>query len=112
MEIRLDKKAAVKKIKSLVLSSKGDIEPFRVKLEKNFKTDFLPNRVERTEKSYFGVKCDILSPEVFASNRVVIYIHGGSFVGGSRESWRGFCSNFAHAVSSRVVVPEFRLAPS
>lgn len=112
MEIRLDKKAAVKKIKSLVLSSKGDIESFRVKLEKNFKTDFLPNRVERTEKSYFGVKCDILSPEVFASNRVVIYIHGGSFVGGSRESWRGFCSNFAHAVSSRVVVPEFRLAPS
>lgn len=112
MEIRLDKKTALKKIKSLVLSSRAEVEGFRIKLEKNFKTEFLPNKVERTEKSYFGVKCDVLVPEVCASSRVVIYVHGGSFVGGSRESWRGFCSSFAHAVSSRVVVPEFRLAPS
>lgn len=111
MEIRLDKRAAQKKVKALVLSSKAEIETFREKLEKNFRTEFLPNRVERSEKSYFGVKCDVLSPEVFASNRIVVYIHGGSFVGGSRDSWRGFCSSFAHAVSSRVIVPEFRLAP-
>ncbi|WP_407400085.1 alpha/beta hydrolase fold domain-containing protein [Treponema sp.] len=112
MEIRLDRKTALKKVKTLVLSSRAEVENFRIKLEKNFRTDFLPNRVERSEKSYFGVKCDLLAPEVFASSRIVVYIHGGSFVGGSRESWRGFCSSFAHAVSSRVIVPEFRLAPS
>ncbi|MBQ0038984.1 MAG: alpha/beta hydrolase fold domain-containing protein [Treponema sp.] len=111
MEIRLDKKTAIKKIKSLVLSSKSEVEVFRTKLEKNFKTDFLPNRVERIEKSYFGVKCDLLVPEVLSSSRVVVYIHGGSFVGGSRDSWRSFCSSLAHAVSSKVIVPEFRLAP-
>ena len=112
MEIRLDKKSALKKIKALVLSSKTEVETFRTKLEKNFKAEFLPNRVERNEKSFFGVKCDVLIPQVCASSRVVVYIHGGSFVGGSRESWRSFCSCFAHAASSRVVVPEFRLAPS
>ena len=42
----------------------------------------------------------------------MIYVHGGSFVGGSRDSWRSFCSIFANAVSAKVVVPEFRLAPS
>ena len=30
----------------------------------------------------------------------------------SRDSWRSFCSIFANAVSAKVVVPEFRLAPS
>lgn len=111
MEVRLDKKSAIKKIKSLVLSAKTEVESFRIKLENNFKSEFLPNKVERTEKSYFGVKCDVLVPEVFASSRIVIYIHGGSFVGGSRESYRTFCSSIAHSVSSRVLVPEFRLAP-
>ncbi|MBQ9630300.1 MAG: alpha/beta hydrolase fold domain-containing protein, partial [Treponema sp.] len=40
------------------------------------------------------------------------YIHGGSFVGGSRASWRGFCARLAAKSFSRVVVPEFRLAPT
>lgn len=112
MEIKVDKKAALKKVKALVLSAKEDVDSFRVRLEKNFKTDFLPNKVERTEKDYFGVKCDILVPELYASTRVIIYIHGGSFVGGSRESYRGFCSSIAYVMSARVILPEFRLAPS
>jgi acetyl esterase/lipase len=112
MEIRVDRKAALKKIKTLVLSPKNDIETFRTKLEKKFKSDFLPNRVELIEKKIGSVKCDILVPEVFASNRVTVYIHGGSFVGGSRDSWRSFCSVLATATSSKVIVPEFRLAPS
>ena len=112
MEIKVDRKAAVKKLKALVLSPKNEVEAFRSKLEKKFKADFIPNHVERTEKKIGGVKCDILVPEIFASNRIVIYVHGGSFVGGSRDSWRSFCSIFANAVSAKVVVPEFRLAPS
>lgn len=112
MEIKVDRKAAVKKLKALVLSPKNEVEAFRSKLEKKFKADFIPNRVERTEKKIGGVKCDILFPEIFASDRIVIYVHGGSFVGGSRDSWRSFCSIFANAVSAKVVVPEFRLAPS
>lgn len=112
MEIRVDRKAAVKKIRALVLSQKSEIESFRAKLEKRFSSDFIPNRVERTEQKIGGVQCDVLVPEAFASRRVMIYVHGGSFVGGSRESWRSFCAVLANAVSSRVIVPEFRLAPS
>ena len=42
----------------------------------------------------------------------MIYVHGGSFVGGSRSAYRSFCASIANATSCRVVVPEFRLAPA
>ena len=112
MAMKIDRKAAIKKVKTLVISPKSEIEPFRSKIEETFSTVFLPNHVEHSEHEYGGIKCDVLVPEVYSSRRVMIYIHGGSFAGGSRESWRAFCSSLAHASTSRVIVPEFRLPPT
>lgn len=112
MTMKVDRKAAVKKLKSLVITQKSEIEPFRNKIEELFCTPMLPNHVERTEHDYGGVKCDVLIPEVYSSKRVILYIHGGCFAGGSRDSWRNFCSSLAHSASSRVVIPEFRLPPT
>ncbi len=112
MEIKVDRKAAVKKLRSLVLYPKNGIEAFRSKLEKNFDVVFLPNRVENTEKIYGSVKCDYLIPEVYVSHRIMLYVHGGSFVGGSRESWRSFCASLANACMAKLVLPDFRLPPS
>ena len=42
----------------------------------------------------------------------MLYIHGGSFVGGSRDSHRSLCSSLATKCFCRVVVPEYRLAPT
>lgn len=107
-----NRKLAIKKLKLLVYNSKSDVNVFRSKIEETFYTPFLPNHVECSEHIYGGVKCDVLAPEVYSSKRVMLYIHGGSFVGGSRRSWRGFCSMLANKTFSRVVVPEFRLAPA
>lgn len=107
-----DRKGAVKKLKCLAYTSKSETAPFREKIEKVFKTPILPNNVERSEYSYGGVVCDVLSPEIYASNRVVLYVHGGSFVGGSRASYRCFCSSLAAKSCARVVIPEYRLAPA
>ena len=85
---------------------------FRSKIEDAFYSPFLPNHVECTEKKYGAIKCDVLSPEIYSSRRVVFYVHGGCFVGGSRRSYREFCSLLANKVYSRVVVPEYRLAPT
>ena len=41
----------------------------------------------------------------------MIYIHGGNFIAGSRQSWTSFCSTFATATSTKIILPEFRLAP-
>lgn len=112
MSMKVDRKAAIKKVRTLVITPKSEIEPFRAKIEETFTTVFLPNHVERVEHEYGGIKCDMLVPEVYSSRRIMIYIHGGSFAGGSRDSWRAFCSSLAHASSSRVIVPEFRLPPT
>ena len=112
MEIKVDRKAALKKVKTLVLPKKGAVDAFRARLERAFKTDFLPNRVDLVERKVGGVMCDILTPELLAAGRLMLYVHGGSFVGGSCACWRSFCATLSHASSSKLIVPEFRLPPS
>ena len=112
MAIVNDKKGAVKKLKLLAYNGKTEVEVFRKKLDENYKVTFLPNHVECSEAKYGDVKCDVLAPEIYATNRVMLYIHGGSFVGGSRLAYRSFCSSLANKCFCRVVVPEYRLAPS
>ncbi len=112
MEKKNNRKGAIKKLKNLTYNGKIPIENFRTKLDDEFKTTFLPNGVERSEYKYGNVECDILAPEIYASNRVMLYIHGGSFVGGSRLAYRSFCSSLASKCFCRVVVPEYRLAPT
>ena len=53
----------------------------------------------------------MLIPEVSAKNRVMIYVYGGSFVGGTRSSWRSFCASLAHASSSETYVPDLHRSP-
>ena len=111
MEIKQDRKAALKKIKTLSYSQKVDTESFRKKIEETFSTDYIPGKVEITEKEFDGVSCSIICPELFSANRAMIYIHGGNFIAGSRQSWTSFCSTFATATSTKIILPEFRLAP-
>ncbi|MBQ2552537.1 MAG: alpha/beta hydrolase fold domain-containing protein [Treponema sp.] len=110
--MKADKKSAVKKIRGMVFTPKLEPEEFRSNFDREFSTVFLPNNVECAERDYGGIKCDVISPLVYSSRRVIIYIHGGSFVGGSRAAYRNFCASLAHASSCRVIVPEFRLPPT
>jgi epsilon-lactone hydrolase len=112
MSMSFDRRAAVKRLRLLVYTPKSEINSFRNKIEETFACPILPNHVECSEHNYGGVVCDVLAPEIYASRRVMMYIHGGSFVGGSRASWRGFCARLANKSYSRIVVPEFRLAPA
>ncbi len=103
---------AVKKLKSLQFSQKLNVKTYRAKVENTFTSVFLPNRVDCNEKELGGVNCDVIVPELFASNRVLLYVHGGSFVAGSKASWRAFCAAIANATACRTIVPEYRLAPA
>lgn len=106
-----DRRGAVKKLRTLVYTPKSETETFRRRIEDSFTNVFLPNHVEKTEIDADGIVCDMLTPQVYATDRIILYIHGGSFVGGSRASWRSFCASLANTSNTRVVVPEFRLAP-
>ena len=108
---KIDMKNAVKKLQTLIFPPKITPEQFRHKIEETFSTVHIPSRVECEEKHIGNVPCLVLTPEIASSNRVVIYIHGGSFIGGSSKAWRSFCASFAAEASSKTIVPDFRLAP-
>lgn len=112
MDIHNDRKGAIKKLKLLAYNGKVEVKTFRQKIDEAYSSVFLPNGVECSEYKYGNIDCDILSPEIYASNRVMLYIHGGSYVGGSRLAYRNFCSSIASKTFARVVVPEYRLAPA
>lgn len=112
MAITNNRKGAIKKLKLLTYNSKTTVDSFREKLDQEYKVLFLPNNVECTEYKYGNIKCDVLAPEIYSSNRIILYIHGGCFTGGSRLAYRNFCSSLASKTFSRVVIPEYRLAPA
>lgn len=106
-----DKKSAIKKLRSLAFSTKQEVETFRHTIDEKFSCAILPNHVECNEQKFAEIPCDTLVPEVYSLNKIMIYVHGGCFVGGSKKAWRPFCASLAAATSCRIVVPEFRLAP-
>ena len=65
----LDRRAAIKKLRSLVFTPKSTVDKFRTKIEEQFYTPFLPNRVELTTDTYNGVPCDILTPDRKSTRR-------------------------------------------
>lgn len=117
MSLHSNRKLAIKKLQTLVLHKKMDMEAFRTTLEETFCTIFIPNNVERNELSYVGnsdnkIKCDILVPELYSTNKILVYVHGGSFCGGTLDAYRNFCSSLAHTCQTKTIVPEYRLAPA
>jgi acetyl esterase/lipase len=109
--VQQDKKKAIKKIKTMIFSEKQMVDDFRKKIEAVFASPILPNKVECKQEIIGGITCDVLLPEVYSKNRSMLYIHGGSFIGGSCASWRSFCASIAHASCTKVILPEIRLAP-
>ena len=104
MDAKNDLKGAIKKLKHLTFTSKSEVSSFRKKMENEFNSFFLPNGVECSTRKYANIDCDILAPEIYASNRIMLYIHGGSFVGGSRTVYKNFCSSLAANPVSRFSI--------
>jgi acetyl esterase/lipase len=69
-------------------------------------------RVTWTRSVRGGVDCIDISPrERSASERVILYLHGGGFLYGSERSHGELCSRIALAAETRLVFPLYRLAP-
>lgn len=71
-----------------------------------------PSGVSITQSNIAGlaVEC-IQSSRVDVPETTVLFFHGGGFVGGSCATHRNLASRLAISSRSRVVVPEYRLAP-
>ena len=58
-----------------------------------------------------GVTAEMQSPEGAASDAVILYFHGGGYVGGSIASHRNLTGNIALASRCKLLSVEYRLAP-
>lgn len=50
-------------------------------------------------------------PSSTRSEKVILYLHGGGYVTGSIEDHRMMCGLLANATETKVLIPEYRLAP-
>jgi monoterpene epsilon-lactone hydrolase len=65
--------------------------------------------VERRDVAWGGIPSLVFEPE--SPRSTVLYLHGGGYRIGHPTMWVGFGSRLALETSSRVVVPDYRLAP-
>ena len=58
-----------------------------------------------------GVPADWVTVDGSDADHVVLYLHGGGYVMGSRNTHRGLAGRIARAAKASVLLPEYRLAP-
>ncbi len=58
-----------------------------------------------------GIDVDWLRPKRAREDKLLLYLHGGAYVLGSRRTHRQLVSHMARAAGVIAVVPEYRLAP-
>lgn len=67
--------------------------------------------VRASEVEAGGVAADWVSVDASEPDRIVLYLHGGGYVMGSRNTHRGLAGRIARAARARVLLPDYRLAP-
>lgn len=100
-----------KKFKKAVLSQRYTIDELRIAYDAILYSPHVPNNVDLSEADYRGIKTDILKPDMAVSGRVILYIHGGSFISGTKKAYRSFCAGLAHEASADLYLPEYKTAP-
>jgi phosphinothricin tripeptide acetyl hydrolase len=92
-------------------SGETDLHKERVELDKLGAMFKLPKGVAVEKVSAGGVPGEWLTPAGVVDNRVILYLHGGSYTCGSCNSHRSMVSNIAIAAKARVLLLDYRLAP-
>jgi len=70
-----------------------------------------PEGVVGTPVDVDGIPAEWIAPEGGATDRAVLYLHGGGYVAGSIDSHRNLTGNLARAMGCRVLALHYRLAP-
>ena len=80
----------------------------------NFEAKFtMPDRPNTIIKSVDanGVPADLISTPEASSKRIILYLHGGGYLFGSRKSYRRIASDLSAAAKAQVLLIDYRLAP-
>jgi len=88
-----------------------DVHKERVELDKLGAMFKLPKGIKTIKELADGVPAEWLIPPGISNGRVVLYLHGGSYICGSPNSHRSLVANIAIAAKARALVIDYRLAP-
>ena len=92
-------------------NDKVDLQKERSELDK-LGSIFKPlTTIQCVDEHTNGVSTEWITTPNSKTKRVVLYIHGGSFVAGSIKSHRSLAANIAHAAKARSLIIDYRLAP-
>jgi epsilon-lactone hydrolase len=92
-------------------SGKVDVSKERAEVEGLAAMFKMPKGTKAVIELADGIPAEWLVPPVISAGRVVLYLHGGSYVAGSINSHRSLAANIAVAAQSRVLLIDYRLAP-
>ncbi|MBK5438629.1 alpha/beta hydrolase [Pseudomonas sp. TH32] len=71
----------------------------------------IPAGVRFQEVDMGGVPGMVVVPDGLEGDRVLLYIHGGGYVGGSPRGYLSLAGHFAKLLGAKVYLPDYRLAP-
>jgi acetyl esterase/lipase len=92
-------------------ASQVNIAKERKELE-DLSKSFKPlGRIACTPVSAGGAPAEWILPAGVAAGRVLLYLHGGSYIAGSINSHRALAANLAAAAGGRALLLDYRLAP-
>ncbi len=88
------------------------LEAIRLGYRKLFQESFPPpDGVTFETVDADGVPAEIAVPEDAVPGRHLVYLHGGGYVAGDPQGYRGLAGTLARRLRARVLVPDYRLAP-
>jgi monoterpene epsilon-lactone hydrolase len=100
---------AIDTMKSLIAKQGSPLEEFRAMFEEIAVPAAADIKSERVNAG--GVDAEWVSAPGAASDRVVLYLHGGGYVIGSVKSHRDLMSRISRGAKARVLGLNYRLAP-
>jgi len=92
-------------------NDKVDLKKERAELEKLGSTFKPLTPIDCVKELANGVPAEWITTPDSLAHRVVLYLHGGSYVSGSINSHRSLAANIAQAAKARVLIIDYRLAP-
>ncbi|MEV0280030.1 alpha/beta hydrolase [Streptomyces sp. NPDC050610] len=88
------------------------LEAVRLGYRKFFQDSFPPpDGVTFESVDADGVPAEIAVPEDAVPGRHLVYLHGGGYLAGDPQGYRGLAGTLARRLRARVLVPDYRLAP-
>ncbi len=89
----------------------GIVEGFRVAIDEMGSQFQLDEDIQPERVGVGGVPAEWITAPGTAEDQVLLYLHGGGYLGGSMRSYRVMLSRLSRASGMRVLGLEYRLAP-